>query len=260
MITETPSNRKRTEKRRGQREERHLTLVMEEESRTVQRMGDYSITKYYDVINPDGSLADDINGIVVQIVEKTSEADTDDESLRSLTTTADFMNFTTGRVNSMCESYIEMFTINDGTSTDGDAFANGAVSKYLYVDDRKIKKEEEKWTALINKYWDGYVGTSGRITQRGINYLFTDPEKISIIKTLPWNNSKNTPANGLPYISIANRKTIEDMGTNAVNIPIHTVTAIWDKDNLFTDFSTTFELGDIRKGGKNKRNTRKTRE
>jgi hypothetical protein len=230
---------------------REITLMMEEENRTANRMGDYSVTKYYDVINPNGSLATDINGWVVQIVEKTSAANTEVRGFETLDTTEKFMEFTSGQVNSMCSWYIERFEIREGTSADGDAFAGGAVCKYVEM------------APLVNKYDEGYVRTRGRILQKGINYLFVDPTKIAELERLPWEiteNDPNDPSNGLSHISIEYRAVIEALASDSVNEPIHTLIATWDYDRPFTELNITIDNDNVQRAkGGSKRYTRKNR-
>jgi hypothetical protein len=237
---------------------REITLIMEEENRTANRMGDYSVTKYYDVINPNGSLATDINGWVVQIVEKTSVANTEVRGFEILDTTEKFMEFTSGQVNSMCSWYIERFEIINGSSTSGDAFAGGAVCKYVVND-----SEEEEMLPLVNRHEDGYVRTRGRIVQKGINYLYIDPEKVRALERLPWEiteNDPNDPSNGLSHISIEYRAAIEALASDSVNEPIHTVVATWDYNRPFTELNITIDNENVwRAKGGSKRYTRKNK-
>jgi len=235
---------------------RQLKLMMEEENRTANRMGDYTVTKYYDVANLDGSLARDVDGWVVQIVEKTSIANTEARGFDKLSTTKQFMDFTSGQVNSMCSCYIERFRIEEGTSSDGDAFAGGAVCGY-------VQTKPNVFDPLVNKYDEGYIRTRGKIKQKGINYLFTDPVKIAQLERLPWEISENDPddpSNGLSHISIHYRAEIEALVSDSINEPIHTVVATWDYDRPFTELNVTLDNDNAphAKGG-SKRYTRKNR-
>lgn len=235
---------------------RELILMMEEENRTANRMGDYTVKKYYDVVNRDGSLATDINGWVVQIVEKVSVAKTEARGFTTLDTTRKFMDFTSNQVNSMCDWYIERFEIGEGTSLDGDAFAGGAVCKY-------VETETDGMAPLVNKYDEGYIRTSGKIVQKGINYLFVDPAKIAALERLPWEiteNDPNDPSNGLSHITIDHRAAIEALVSDCVNEPIHTLIATWDYDNPFTELKIILDnkIPTSARGG-SKRYTRKNR-
>jgi len=233
---------------------RELILMMEEENRTVNRMGDYSVTKYYDVLNPDRTLATDINGWVVQIVEKSSRASVNTTRPRILDTTKKIMDFTSNQVNNMCEAYIERFEIINGTSEDGDAFANGAVSKYGMNDKGEM-------IPIVNRHEDAFLQTSGEIVQRGINYLFVDPQKIADIERLPWiqvEDDQNDPSNGLSHISITKRSAIERIPSDSVNRPVHTVVATWELDNPLTNLNITMDNEGLKGGGL--RNTRKNRQ
>jgi len=182
--------------------------------------GDFRVSKDFII-----SDAEPQTFIVVQKVSKTTVVKTDEDELD---TTDAIFDFTDSRVNYMCDSYYEYFKIKrDGESVDYDKFQNGAVAKYN--DEDHVLDEND----------EGFVFNTGVITQIGVcACIKRGCEECEQILTLNWDNSEETPANGLPYLE-CNEENDELLahvfsGKHS-NIVTHKVIVVWDEKSELND-------------------------
>jgi hypothetical protein len=162
--------------------------------------GEYTVHKEF--IVKKNNRKKDINGFIVQVITKSTEAYVlcGDGNIKKIN---DISQFTSNRVKYMNDSYIELFPIINGESMYGDNFQNGGILRY--------EKEGR------NYYTNNNPPTFGIIQQTGENFFIPVDdiklinlvlEKINSKNKNPdlnifgiiWSFSNNTPANGLPYI------------------------------------------------------------
>lgn len=208
-------------------------------------MGQYAARKRFDVIEDENFSIKNVNGWVVQLIEKNSSARCLDGQV--LRTSEDFSRFTKNKVNDMTFSYIERFPIKKGQSIDEDEFASGFVAK--------VEKGKSQVVVPEFEQADTPYMTEGRIVHRGTSLLFITPEKIEALNKLPW--TKLRPANGLDSLDIRYWDGINDMGSDSTNMPIHEVIATWWFRNNKTVVHNKFYDNPMLGG--NRRKARKTR-
>ena len=182
--------------------------------------GDFRVSKDFVISDPAPQTF-----IVVQKVSKTTVVETDDERLD---TTDAIFDFTDERVNYMCDSYYEYFKIkSDGESVDYDKFQNGAIAKYNEADQ------------VLDENDEGFVFNTGVITQIGVcACIKRECEECEKILALGWDNSDETPANGLPYLECndENDALLAHVfsGTHS-NVITHKVVVVWDNKSELND-------------------------
>jgi len=106
-----------------------LSIRCNLQSSKTSLQGEFTYEKTYDIINDRGKIQK-IDGIVVQLIEKkTAFRSKRDDS--DYTSTGAIADYTSDCVQHMCRTYLEIFEIIDGKSTDADSFANGALATYM---------------------------------------------------------------------------------------------------------------------------------
>jgi hypothetical protein len=105
-----------------------LSIRCNLQSSTPAYQGEFTYEKTYDIIDENGDVQE-IDGIIVQLIEKkTAFRSKRDDS--DYTTTEAIADYTGGCVQHMCRTYLEIFEIIDGKSTDADSFSNGSLTIY----------------------------------------------------------------------------------------------------------------------------------
>lgn len=201
-----------------------------------EHMGAYRSRKIYNVIGPDGKIDKTVDGYVVQLVEKSSKAIVNYPKPRELKTSADFENFTDGTVQYMCETYIERFPIKKGKLYNmSDEFTNGPIAR---VEEGEAIVISEPYGDPSDKPYE----SSGQISHKGTNLLFTSPERKEKLEALDWKIRKAGPENGLYYLpySKAQWAALLAIGNDSTNMPIHKVTAKWGFEPSDTDLVVEF--------------------
>ena len=93
-----------------------------------------------------------------------------------LETSSDISNYTSGKVNFMCDKYLEYFAVHNGVGDDGDMYANGTIALYdsssgqPMADDTKDVSE-------------------GFISQIGLSVFIPEQESKKFIDGIPWDPS-----------------------------------------------------------------------
>ena len=208
-------------------------------------MGDYAVRKFYDILDQSGKPVA-VSGAIVQLVNKQSHADTSDGPLDSSDA---FSRFTSGKVNYMCDSYIELFAVRNGKSVSGDEFASGAVARY---------EGRSKAPTVVSPPYDPEdepYKTSGNITHVGTNVFFSS--KMPTVMQLPWVKDPRSPANGLPYLPASYWPQILSIGNESSNAPVHTVTVTWGKERNESVVKSVYTYNAVARRGGRRRKTHK---
>ena len=99
--------------------------------------GDFRSTIDFTVLNDDVEMNDKINyvdGIIVQYIQKSCSVDiyhpTGQGVSKTLNTSDEIYNYTSGNVKYMNYNYLEYFEVKNGISVVGDQFGNGPICEY----------------------------------------------------------------------------------------------------------------------------------
>lgn len=209
--------------------------------------GEFVVHKEFKVKSKCNPKSKNVSGYVIQKVEKKTVAYTIKDGIETLI--PDISKFTSDYVKYMNDSYYELFFIINGESTDGDNFQNGAILEYTYDE-------------LNNSYGpDDRTDTKGTIKIKGTswfieakkddvynNYNLVSENNIKTINILglEWSLNKDTPANGLPYISISESAKINNIPKSS-NILEHNVEVKWDTTKKIKNESESFTKSEFKK-------------
>ncbi|MDB4352925.1 hypothetical protein OAA60_05800 [Porticoccaceae bacterium] len=192
------------------------------------KFGDFRVVKYYNIYKTSKSTdLCEVDGIIVQKVTRTSHCGPFKDG-SYLTTNDEIESFTNGHVLNSNISYYEYFVVKNGQSLDGDAFASGAITKYLL-----------NFPFVLNlPYKNGETTYSAKSV-----FIHKDNDNFSKIINFNWDRNPSSPANGLPFIieSDESNMDFELLFSNKVknkhknsNIASHKLTATWSNDNQIT--------------------------
>jgi hypothetical protein len=107
---------------------------------TKNAQGDFEVLKSFDIVNVRGKLVK-VSGIIVQLIEKTTAFKRfGDDTVYS--TNDDIMAATSGCVDHMCRTYLEIFDVVDGSSLAADSFSNGPLATYLNAKESRAADKE----------------------------------------------------------------------------------------------------------------------
>jgi hypothetical protein len=207
----------------------YISQICDSSVSEMGEFGDFRIVKYYDIYKTAKllKLCDDVNGIIVQKVTRTTHCGPFKDS-SYLTTSDEIDEFTNGHVLSSNISYYEYFDVENGKSLYGDAFASGAITKYQY-----------SYPILKSlPYTNGETSYSGKSV-----FIHEDNSIFSTITSLNWDTNSKSPANNLPFImeSDESNKFFKQIFYNRVNnkfknsnIATHNLTATWSEKKSTT--------------------------
>ena len=199
--------------------------------------GDFRSTIDFTVLNDDVEMNDEINyvdGIIVQYVQKSCLVDiyhpTGQGVSKTLNTSDEIYNYTSGNVKYMNYNYLEYFEVKNGISVVGDQFGNGPICKY--EGNEPIIDDEEDMS-------------EGEIVQNGFAVFIPEPMASNIkngnikngnIKNgninISWNHSDDTPANGLPMIDFNSQIWEQIFAVRESNVFVHSVNIKWKYLNI----------------------------
>lgn len=188
-----------------------------------------------------------IYGYVIQKVEKKTTAYTIINGIE--TKIKNISEFTNNYVNYMNDSYYELFFVIDGLSTVGDNFQNGSILEYTYddsdgsygPDDRTdtkgiIKIKGTSWFIPSTRY--EVENNYTMVNSNNEMNVENDKNMINILG-FNWSLDENTPANGLPIMSIKEGRDIEELEIDS-NILEHNVEVKWDTTKKINGISKSF--------------------
>lgn len=177
--------------RRSSIKEAKYYIQIEDLGSIPGKNGDFRVNKGFNIIDSLGNLIN-VSGIIIQHIQKSAKV-TKMIDGSVLSTSKEISDYTSGNVNFMCDSYLEIFTIKNGKSIEGDLFSNSAIVPYN-------GKEAEVFEPPYNE-GDEEIMNKGEIIQSGENIFIKSPDNIKRILTeYKWSKSKNHPANGLPHL------------------------------------------------------------
>ena len=169
-----------------------------------------------------------INGIIVQYIQKSCKVDiyhpTGQGVSKTLNTSDEIYNYTSGNVKYMNYNYLEYFEVKNGISVVGDQFGNGPICEY--EDNEPIIDDEQDMS-------------QGEIVQNGFAVFIPEPMASNIkngnIKNgnISWNHSDDTPANGLPMIDYDSQIWEKIFALKQSNVFVHSVNIKWKYLNIF---------------------------
>jgi hypothetical protein len=193
-------------------------IIIEEDN------GNFSVTKEYNVsLLPKNK----IEGIIIQCVRKTSAVM--DATGKVYNTSDMIRDLTSGVVQYSNDSYFEIFDLyKNGNSKYADAFQNNAMVQYESLDTGELIPYTYDVT---DPMYETYK-TAGEINVYGENCFISRSNPIySTIMSLNWNNSENTPANGLPYLPYSTDIHHLIFSSSDSNILTHSVNVKWNFNN-----------------------------
>jgi hypothetical protein len=192
--------------------------------------GNFAVVKGYNVTRDRAP----VNGIIIQYVQKTSCVV--DASGKKYDSSRSIEELTSGSVKYSNDSYFEIFYLDDnGSSVDLDSFANNSLTKY-----EKIRRDLIPYTYEVGDPEYETFKTKGEINVIGTNCFISKTNiNYSKITSLPWNQSKNTPANGLPFLPFSSENFNLIFGSSDSNILIHKVNVTWSFENPKSDVTSS---------------------
>lgn len=222
--------------------------------------GNFAVKKEYIVTNIT-KPSTKIEGIIIQYVNKKSVVK--DASNNIYNTTEQIDKFTSGEVKYSNDTYFEIFDIvdfkdNTSVSIYADEFANNSLTQYEYTEDGDLIP----YTYEPDDPEYNIFKTKGEINIIGKNCFISKTNKAyNSIMRLQWNTSKNTPANGLPYLTYSNNIYNLIFNLSDSNILEHNVIATWNFEDPNTSVISTVTdnvfVGGIKRCKFNKKNAKK---
>jgi hypothetical protein len=187
--------------------------------------GDFRSTIDFTVLNEDVEMNDEINyvdGIIVQYVQKSCLVDiyhpTGQGVSKTLNTSDEIYNYTSGNVKYMNYNYLEYFEVKNGISVVGDQFGNGPICEY--EGNEPIIDDEQDMS-------------QGEIVQNGFAVFIPEPMASNIKNgNISWNHSDDTPANGLPMIDFNSQIWEQIFAVRQSNVFVHSVKINWKYLNI----------------------------
>lgn len=192
-----------------------------------------------------------IYGYVIQKVEKKTDAYTIIDGIE--TKIDDITEFTSGYVKYMNESYYELFFIVEGKSIDGDNFQNGAILEYTEGEDSTMGPDDRtntkgiitvKGSSWFIKSTENEVMDNIREAYNNSRMNVNNSDNSIDILGINWSLSNNTPANGLPYMSIDGKNIIERLPLDS-NILVHNVEVKWNTTIKENDVSKSITISEF---------------
>jgi len=196
----------------------------------TNRLGDFEVRKAFSVRTMNGK-AKGVNGLIIQYIQRATSTIYKGVTL---TTNAQLERFTSNLVMNANGKYFELFTVVDGESVFADSFASGAVTAY------------DK-----HGYPDITLDTKGSIKVQSSSIFICDKSSLyEELKSMPWSECEDTPANGLPYLpetftdcfKTYLKKIKTNVGSNCYysNNVKHVVSATWSGPNKDTAIKSRF--------------------
>ena len=186
----------------------------------VDDCGGFRSTVDFTITNSTGGVSK-VNGIIVQVIKKTTIVDIYDENgggnVRTLNTSQSISDYTNGHVKHMNDVYLEYFEVSNGESVDGDQFGNGPICVY------------DETGPVIDDEVD--IGC-GKLLQNGYAVFIPSPVSNQIKKKYPWNNNPSLPANGLYSLPFDKQTWDQIFQKRQSNIYDHTVSYEWKYLNI----------------------------
>jgi hypothetical protein len=187
--------------------------------------GDFRSTIDFTVLNEDVEMNDEINyvdGIIVQYIQKSCLVDiyhpTGQGVSKTLNTSDEIYNYTSGNVPYMNYNYLEYFEVKNGISVVGDQFGNGPICEY--EGNEPIIDDEQDMS-------------QGEIVQNGFAVFIPEPMASNIKNgNISWNHSDDTPANGLPMIDFNSQIWEQIFAVRESNVFVHSVNIKWKYLNI----------------------------
>jgi len=187
--------------------------------------GDFRSTIDFTVLN-NVEMNDEINyvdGIIVQYIQKSCLVDiyhpTGQGVSKTLNTSDEIYNYTSGNVKYMNYNYLEYFEVKNGISVVGDQFGNGPICEY--EGNEPIIDDEQDMS-------------QGEIVQNGFAVFIPEPMASNIKNgNISWNSSDDTPANGLPMIDFNSQIWEQIFAVRESNVFVHSVNIKWKYLNIF---------------------------
>jgi hypothetical protein len=187
--------------------------------------GDFRSTIDFTVLNEDVEMNDEINyvdGIIVQYIQKSCLVDiyhpTGQGVSKTLNTSDEIYNYTSGNVKYMNYNYLEYFEVKNGISVVGDQFGNGPICEY--EGNEPIIDDEQDMS-------------QGEIVQNGFAVFIPEPMASNIKNgNISWNHSDDTPANGLPMIDFNSQIWEQIFAVRESNVFVHSVNIKWKYLNI----------------------------
>lgn len=186
------------------------------ETAAVGNWGEFTLIRPFVV---EGGAA---NGFIVQHIEREAAVIVHQASgTRTLKTSAEISDFTSGNVQNASGEYYELFVVENGNVLDRDQFQGGAALRY------------------VSGFADDDPPTSGKITIRGKSvFVPSTPDKVTEVKIAmgraeaagatrlstrfsalgeTWSTFVGTPANGLPFLETATVDLFALAASNTLN-------------------------------------------
>lgn len=206
--------------------------------------GEFVVHKEFQVKLNTSPRKKKIFGYIIQKVEKNTEAYTNKNSIKN--SIKNISKFTSDYVRYMNDSYYELFFVIDGESTSGDNFQNGAILEYTFNNSNGSYGPDDRTntSGAIDIKGTSWFIPSTENEVKNNNYMVNSATNNNSNKSIEilgiiWSLSQNTPANGLPFISIKNGKNVEKLQSDS-NIVLHIVEVKWNTLEKINGISESF--------------------